>query len=55
MAKYRYVNVLQGDYGQGWEDICQSEIRPEIVSDLLAYKDNAPEYRYRIIRRREVI
>lgn len=49
----RYLYVLQGDYGQGWEDICQSEDHAEMVADRRSYVDNAPEYAYRIIRRRE--
>lgn len=53
-TKYRYLHVLQGNYGQGWEDICQSEDRAEMVSDRRAYRENAPEYPYRIIGRREL-
>ena len=51
--KYRYLHVLQGNYGQGWEDICQSEDRGEMVADRKAYRENAPEYSYRIVQRRE--
>jgi hypothetical protein len=53
-AKYIYLHVLQGDYGygHGWEDICQSESRKEMVADRKSYRDNAPEYAYRIIARR---
>lgn len=52
-TKYRYLHVLQGDYGQGWEDICQSEDRSEMVADRKAYRLNAPEFTYRIVQRRE--
>jgi hypothetical protein len=54
--KFIYLNVLQGNYGHGhgWEDLCQSENRAEVRADLSAYRENAPEYAYRIIRRREI-
>lgn len=53
--KYLYLHVLQGNYGfgHGWEDICQSESLLEMLEDLRAYRDNAPEYSFRIIKRRE--
>ena len=55
-TKYVYLYVLQGDYGygHGWEDLCASEDRREVLSDRRAYRENAPEYPYRIIRRREL-
>lgn len=52
-TKYLYLHVLQGNYGQGWEDICQSINRREMTQDRKAYRENAPEYSYRIIQRRE--
>jgi len=52
--RYWYLHVLQGDYGQGWEDICQSESRQEMRDDRDKYRENAPEYNYRIIQRREL-
>jgi hypothetical protein len=52
--KYRYLHVLQGNYGQGWEDLCQSEDRSEMVADRKSYRENAGEYAYRIIQRREL-
>lgn len=47
--------VLQGNYGygDGWEDICQSEDRAEMVQDRNDYRANAPEYPYRIVQRRQ--
>jgi hypothetical protein len=54
VTKYRYLYVLQGNYGFGWEDICQSEKGADIRPDLKAYRENAPEYRYRIVHRREL-
>lgn len=57
MNKYIYLHVLQGNYGygEGWEDLCQSEDRDEMVTDRKAYRENAPEGNYRIIRRREQV
>lgn len=51
--KWVYLNVVQGDYGQGWEDLTQSEQRSEARTDLRAYRANVPEYPHRLIRRRE--
>jgi hypothetical protein len=47
------VYVVQGNYGQGWEDVGGSENLREALDDLKAYRENAPEYRYRWIVRRE--
>jgi hypothetical protein len=53
--KYIYLHVLQGDYGygHGWEDLCASESRQEIRSDLKAYRENEGGC-YRIIQRRKL-
>lgn len=52
------IRVLQADYGygDGWEDEV-TYTRPEMVEgchrrDLRDYRENAPEYRYRLITRR---
>ncbi len=45
---------VQGGYGQGWEDLTQSENRAEARTDLRAYRANVPDYAHRLIRRREV-
>ncbi len=57
-TKYRYVTVIQGNYGQGWED--ESEYDGprrdlEAQKDLMEYRLAAPEHGHRIIRRRELI
>jgi hypothetical protein len=52
MNKFIYLHVVQGYYGQGWEDVAASEDRREARSDLKAYRTNCT-YPYRIIRRRE--
>lgn len=51
--KYKYLFVLQGDYGQGWEDLTCSESYKEIREDLRAYRLNEGG-EYRIIHRREL-
>ena len=51
--KYCYLFVLQGNYGQGWEDLTASESRKEMRDDLKAYRENEGGS-YRIIQRREL-
>jgi hypothetical protein len=55
--KYLYLVVLQGHYGQGWEDLCAADDtlqgRREVRADLRAYRTNEGG-RYRIVNRREV-
>lgn len=53
------VAVLQGNYGYGWDDLCQyrdltwgSDDRKEMQQDLKDYRENEPQYRHRIIYRR---
>ena len=50
--KYNYINVLQGQYGQGWEDLCADESYKEIRQNLKEYRENEGGS-YRIIQRRE--
>lgn len=52
-TKYAYLHVVQGNYGQGWEDLTQSESYREAVSDYRAYRSNEP-YPHRLIKRREL-
>ena len=52
--KYLYLYAVQGNYGQGWEDLTVSEDWREVWNDHKAYKDNEPEYPHRLIRRREL-
>ncbi len=58
--RYIYLRVLQGYYASahGWEDIGEAdsaslEEMRALRDDLRAYRANAPEYAYRIIKRRE--
>jgi hypothetical protein len=53
--KYLYLYVIQGCYGQGWEDETAEDNRWEARVRLREYRDNMPEYSHRIIRRRELI
>jgi hypothetical protein len=52
--KYLYVWIVQANYGygDGWEDVGGGTFK-EALSDIKAYRINAPEHRYRMIRRRE--
>lgn len=51
--KYIYLNVLQGNYGFGFEDLTASESYSEVKRDLKDYRENDPRP-YRIIKRREL-
>lgn len=51
--KYTYLKVLQGHYGQGWEDLCASECSKEIRANRKDYRENEGGT-YRIISRREL-
>ena len=51
--KYSYVKVIQGNYGYGWEDVCEYD-----KQDYSLVKNDLKEYRlsntgvYRVIARR---
>lgn len=51
--KYVYLHVVQGNYGQGWEDVTAEEKRSEARARLREYRENEPQYAHRLIRRRE--
>ena len=55
--KYNYLYVIQRYYSYGWEDLTAAEQTPkgraEMRADLKAYRENAPEGSYRLIKRRE--
>lgn len=51
------VEVLQGNYGYGWDDLCQYEANDEsqmkeLRDDYKAYRENEPNVLHRIISRR---
>jgi len=56
--KYIYLSVIQGNYGYGWDDLCQYDRNnpdemKELKQDYRAYRENEREYCHRIIHRRE--
>ena len=55
--KVAYLHVLQANYGygHGWEDECQSEDRGEVRQHLREYRENAPDYAYRVVQRRVLV
>ena len=51
--KTKEVKVLQGNYGYGWDDLCEYELDdPSSRSDFKSYRENEPQYAHRIIYRR---
>ena len=46
------VYVVQGNYGQGWEDVFESEDRKDAKDRLKEYNENEKEYSHRLITRR---
>jgi hypothetical protein len=53
--KYLYLLVIQGNYGQGWEDLCDYEKYKEARADFKEYRISESRYAaHRIIRRREL-
>lgn len=49
MAK---LYVVQGNYGQGWEDVTQEDNRPDALARLHEYETNE-NYPHRIVTRKE--
>ena len=51
--KYNYIKVIQGNFGHGWEDVCEYD-----KQDFSLVKNDLKEYRlsntgvYRVIDRR---
>jgi hypothetical protein len=52
MNKYLYLHVMQSNYGNGFEDMGQSEDPREIRTTLREYRANEPQYNHRMIQRR---
>lgn len=44
--------AVQGNYGQGWEDVTCEDTRPEARARLKEYRENEPQYNHRLITRR---
>ena len=48
----RDVWTVQGNYGQGWEDVTAENTRKECKERLKEYRENEPQYSHRIIVKR---
>lgn len=46
--------TVQGFYGSlyGWEDLSCSDSFTEARDDIKSYRDNEPQYRYRLVKTR---
>ena len=44
--------VIQGNYGQGWEDVSAYMTRKERQEDFKLYQENEPQYAHRKVTRR---
>lgn len=51
VTKYVAVYVVQGNYGQGWEDLTAHDNRKDARSEMRVYDDNE-SYPHRVIQRR---
>lgn len=47
--------IVQGLYAGNWEDECAEVTRKEGILRLNEYRENAPEYCYKLVKRREKI
>ena len=48
------IYVLQGNYGYGWDDLCEYETTAEAKEDKKCYDENE-SYPHRIIKRYEEV
>ena len=44
--------IIQGNYGQYWEDVTGENNRKDAKERLKEYRENDPEYMHRLIKRR---
>ena len=51
--KYEYLWIIQGNYGNGWEDLTAETNWKECRVNLKLYRENDPAP-IRVIRRREL-
>jgi hypothetical protein len=51
MTKYVFVNVVQGNYGYGWEDLTTHDTRLEAKKEMKVYDENE-RYAHRVITRK---
>lgn len=57
IPKTKLVKVLQGNYGYGWDDLCEYDPKSEqqmkeLKGDFKTYKKEEPTVCHRIIERR---
>ena len=50
--KWVLAHVVQGNYGQGWEDVAASDKLSEAKANRREHQTNQPEYPCRIVHRR---
>lgn len=50
--KTRDEYQIHGDYGQGFEEVCAEDTYKAARAQLKCYRENEPQYRHRIIKRR---
>ena len=55
VRKTKDVYVVQGNYGQGWEDLTTHDTRKEAIDERKVYDINEIKYAHRVISRREKI
>lgn len=51
--KTKDVFDIQGDYGCGWETVCEEETLADAWKQLHCYNKNETQYLHRIKKRRE--
>lgn len=51
--KTRDLFAIQGDYGLGWETVCEEETMADAKKQLRYYNENETLYPHRIKKRRE--
>jgi len=51
MTKYVQLYFVQGNYGQGWEDLTAHDNRKDAIAEMRVYDDNE-SYPHRVIQRR---
>lgn len=52
--KYKYLYVIQGNYGSRWEDVSYEDNYKDARRCLKDYLDNEKQYPHRLITRREL-
>jgi hypothetical protein len=51
--KTQDLYIVQGLYAGNWEDECAELTRKEAILRLNEYRENAPEYCYKLVKKRE--